>query len=131
MSGQIRSPRLYHDRGEVWEAEHYRRRCLDVSKLVRPEMVEEHRLNPFGYRTHHSLDLQRVDRLLKTYPANGTRHLPVLGDDGRWRIMAFRRHDSPTTLNEPVLETLDDAVHQIFLIRLAALSAFVQGQVDA
>jgi hypothetical protein len=128
MSERIRSPRAYHDRGEVWEAEHYRRRCLDVEPLVRPEMVEEHRTNPFGYRTHHTLELQRVDRLLKTYPADGTRHMPILGGDGRWRIMAFRRHAQAVTLDEPVLGTLDDAVHQIFLIRLEALQTFVRGQ---
>jgi hypothetical protein len=128
MSDRVRSPRAYHDREEVWQAEHFRRRCLDVVELVRPEMVEEHRGNPFGYRTHHSLGLQRVDRLLKTYPADGTRHMPILGADGRWRIMAFRRYDPPTTLDEPVLDTLDDAVHQIFLIRLAALRAFARGE---
>jgi hypothetical protein len=129
VSERIRSPRAYHDRAEVWEAEHYRRRCLDVIELVRPEMIEEHQRNPFGYRKHHSLELQRVDRFLKTYPADGVRFSPVLGEDGQWRILAFRRYDPPVTLDKPVLPSLDDAVHHVFLMRLDALKSLTRGAV--
>jgi hypothetical protein len=128
MSERIRSPRAYLDRAEVWEEEHFRRRCHDVIELFRPEMLDEHKSNPFGYREHHSLELQRVDRLLKTYPSGGLRYMPILGQDSQWRIMAFRRHEPPITLEEPLLGTLDEAVHHIFLLRLQALQAFVEGE---
>jgi hypothetical protein len=116
---------LYADRAEVWEAEHFRRRCLAVAPLVTPEMVEEHRRNPFGYRNHHSLALQRVDRLLKTYPASGARLSPVLGRDGKWKVMSFSREKEPK-LTEEVFSTLDDAVHAIFVMRLEALELTVE-----
>jgi hypothetical protein len=126
MSERVRTPGSYPDRGEAWEQVHFRRRCRSVADLVTQERIDEHRGNPFGYREHHSLDLQRLDRMLKTYPARDTRHMPVLAADGRWRILTFRRHQEPALLDTPVCDTLDDAVHQIFLIRVEALQRFVQ-----
>jgi hypothetical protein len=116
----IRTPAAYPDRGEVWEAEHYRRRCASVRHLMTEELLEEHRRNPFGYRDHHSLGLQRLQRMLKTYPANGVRYAPCLADGVHWRLMAFRRGRDPVLLDEPVLDTLEEAAHEMLLLRIGA-----------
>jgi hypothetical protein len=123
----LRTPGAYPDRAETWEQVHYHRRCMDVVGLVTPDIIEEHRGNPFGYRVHHSLALQRLDRALKTYPAAGRRLVPLLGDDGRWRIAQIRRDGDPIALEEPVCAALEDAVHQVFLMRVKALSEYVEG----
>lgn len=121
MSERLRDPAAYPDRAEAWEAEHHRRRCASVAPLVTDELIAEHARDPWGYRAHHSLALQRVNRLLKTYPWGGERHMPVHGEDGRWRIMVLRRDAEPALLDGFAAGTLDEAVHEIFLRRVERL----------
>jgi len=130
-SMKLRSAKQYHDKAEQWEAEHYRRRCIDLAKQIIPELVEEHQANPLAIGKQHSLLLQRIDRLLKTYPANGRRLLPMLGHDGLWRIMELRRYEQAQLLNEPIFKTLEDLVHYLFKVRLDALKAVAGEMHDA
>jgi len=124
---KLRSPAKYHDKSELWEAEHFRRRCVDLAQHVNAELVKEHQANPFAFRKHHSLVLQRVDRLLKTYPAAGRRLLPVLGADDIWRVMVLRREEPAQLLDEPKFKTLEEIVHHIFKLRLESLKTFAAG----
>jgi len=127
---KLRSSANYHDKSEVWEAEHFRRRCVDLARQVVPEIIAEHQSNPLAFRKHHSLLLQRIDRLLKTYPADGRRLLPVLGPDERWRVMELRKETPARLLKTPVFATLDAIIHHIFMIRIESLKAFAGGLHD-
>jgi len=121
---KLRSPARYHDKSEVWEAEHFRRRCVDLAPYVVPEIIQEHQANPLAFGQHHSLLLQRIDRLLKTYPAAGRRLLPLLGADNRWRVMVLRRKQPAQLLHEPTFTRLEAIVHHIFKLRLECLNTF-------
>jgi len=124
---KLRSPGKYHDKSELWEAEHFRRRCIDLAQYATPGLIEEHRVNPFAFRKHHSLVLQRIDRLLKTYPSQGRRLLPVLGVDEIWRVMVLHRDKPAQLLGEPRFKTLEEIVHHIFKVRLESLKTFAAG----
>jgi len=128
---KLRSPARYHDKSEVWEAEHFRRRCVDIAQCVVPEIILEHQANPLAFGQHHSLLLQRIDRLLKTYPAAGRRLLPLLGADNRWRVMVLRREQPAQLLHEPTFITLEAIVHHIFKLRLECLNTFAEATYNA
>lgn len=117
----LSEPAAHPDRAEVWEAEHYRRRCHDVAPLLKDELIEEHHQNPWGYRRAHSLELQRLERLFKTYPANGVRYLPCTLNRGEWRVGAVTRDHPLVILEQPRANSLEEIVHEIFLLRVAAL----------
>jgi len=128
---KLRLPGKYRDKSELWEAEHFRRRCIDLAQYATQDLIEEHRASPFAFRKHHSLVLQRVDRLLKTYPRAGRRLLPVLGADELWRMMELRRDTPAQLLGEPTFKTLEEIVHHIFKVRLESLKTFAAGVHDA
>jgi len=124
---KLRTPAKYHDKAELWEAEHFRRRCVDLAPQVVPAIIEEHQANPLAFGKHHSFLLQRIDRLLKTCPADGQRLLPLLGADNLWRVMVLRREQPAQLLHEPTFMSLDTIVHHIFRLRLGCLQSFSGG----
>lgn len=128
MSACITTPSSYPDRSEQWEAEHHRRRCAAVAPLITDKVIEEHRCNPFGYRDHHSLALQRLDRLLKTYPSGGSRLVPILEASGDWRILERRRFSDDRIVDKVEAGSLEEIVHDIFLRRIAALRTMLEAQ---
>ena len=98
--------------------------------LLTDELVEEHRRSPLG---PHSDPLGRISHYLRR-GVSGERHLVLsLSSNGPWRIGAIvdDRSSGGLRLLDDEYQSAQEALHAVFLIRLAALSATHEAESSA
>jgi hypothetical protein len=121
MNTELCNPFAYSDRAETAEFYHHARRLQFIKSTISDDYISEHLNNPFAYRVHHSLTLQRIDRFLKTYPIGGKRLAVLLDTDNYWKISVLQRDAPSYILSGEQFETLSEAVHRVFVIRFNSL----------
>ncbi|MGF6757444.1 hypothetical protein [Paraburkholderia sp. GAS42] len=90
-------------------------------RLVREDLIEEHRLKPLG---HHSDALARLAFILGNGPHAGKYAIRVVEPFKAYKIVSFSgvRGVPPTTVDETTYASPDEAYHAIFLRRLADIT---------
>jgi branched-chain amino acid transport system permease protein len=122
----IRDPRAYPDREQAWRVLHLAHRFRDVGALVTDALVAEHAANPLGLRPHfHSPALQRVVNTLRTHPIRARYELLDAG--GAFDLIAIERGAPPAVVPGVRYATFEDAVHGLFLRRIAELRSLLEG----
>lgn len=95
-----------------------------VFSLATEELVAEHRANPLGIRPNfHSAALQEVLGYFRSHPSDGRYVACRTGRGPGWGIAVTREGRAPSILADREFETLDDARHAAFLIRVGQLRA--------
>jgi hypothetical protein len=91
-----------------------------LSALVTPELIDEHRRRPIGA---HSSELERVLRHLRRQPTAGKYVLVCTRRDAEWAIgrLSGVRGIGPEIAGDERFGSLAAAEHGVFLKRLAAL----------
>ena len=126
----ISQPRSHRDRFEDFYAVFDRARRSEVQASVanHPEIVDEHRANPLGHHGPHSPALQRVQNYLRSQPALGKYCICTSEPWLEYRIaLIVERGAPPVVLDEPVFAGEEEAMHGVFLRRLADLAAAENG----
>jgi branched-chain amino acid transport system permease protein len=91
-----------------------------IQPLVTPDLIEEHRSNPFG---QHSPTLDMVLTFLRSDPVRTIPRLVVvtITPEREWAIGEHsRRRGVPVRVRPGIYESVDEIEHAIFLERLKA-----------
>ena len=126
----ISQQRSYRDRAEDFYAVFDRARRNEIRATVanHPEIVAEHRANPLGDHGPHSPPLQRVQNYLRSQPALGKYCICTSEPWLEYRIAVIvERGAPPVVLDEPVYASEEEAMHGLFVRRLADLAAAENG----
>ena len=93
-----------------------------VRSLVSAELIEQHRRRPFG---RHGYELTAVLNYFRTSNISGKFALLALNAMGPYRVIALSgvRGAVPTWVSDAVYETVDEAEHAVFVLRVEALLA--------
>jgi branched-chain amino acid transport system permease protein len=121
----VSRPDFHRDRSSDFYAFFDTRRRREIHALVadNPEIVDEHRTNPLGYDGPHSPVLQRVQNYLRTQPIVGKYCICTSEAWLEYRIgLIAELGAEPVVLDEPVFATEEEAMHGVFLRRLADLA---------
>jgi hypothetical protein len=125
--GGLRNPADYPDREQVWRTIQRRRRFGDAAELITPEVIAEHAANPRGRRPHfHSLPLQQILTCLRAEPPRARYEL--LATAGAFELIAIERGRPPTIVPGVRHASFDEALHALFLRRVAELRAVLAGE---
>ena len=122
----ISQPDSHRDRADDFYSFFDRKRRMEIGAIVigHPEIVEEHRANPLGHRGPQSPALQRVQNYLRSQPVLGKYCICTSEPWLEYRIaVVVERGAPPVVLDEPVFATEEEAMHGVFLKRLADLAA--------
>jgi branched-chain amino acid transport system permease protein len=120
----LTDPAEYRDRALDWYEFYDRERRHEIRAILReqPEIIEEHRANPVGYREFHSPPLQRVLNYLRAQPVLGKYYIYSSDPWEEYRIAVIvGRGAAPEILPEPVFATEEEAMHGVFMKRVEAL----------
>jgi hypothetical protein len=116
-------PNDYDDRALVWYGYHDRIRREEIRNLIDDELIAEHEANPIGYRQFHSPRLQRVLNYFRTQPVLGKYFVYATEPWEEYRIAIVReRGQPPDILEEPIFGSEEQAMHGVFLRRVADLA---------
>ncbi|WP_018099321.1 hypothetical protein [Sinorhizobium meliloti] len=122
MAGISDPTRYVNKEVEHFHPVHHALRRKHMRKLVTPEIIEEHRRNPLGYRPHfHSWPLHHLLGYFRTQPDSAYLMPYQYPDKATFGIAVSRRGEQPVVMRGKVFETLDEARHAIFEIRVAEL----------
>ena len=122
----ISQPRSHRDRAEDFYGVFDRSRRSEVRATVanHPEIVDEHRANPLEDHRPHSPTLQCVQNYLRSQPALGKYCICTSEPWLEYRIAVIvERGAPPVVLDEPVFASEGEAMHGVFVRRLADLAA--------
>jgi len=125
-SEALTRPEQFRDRAGDWYAYYDSERRKEVLQLLdeHPELVEEHAANPNGYRNYHSPTLQRVLNYFRQAPVLGKYYVYASVPWQEYRIaIVTERGKSPDVLDTPVFASEEEAMHGVFLRRIADLRA--------
>ena len=119
----LSNPHDYQDRALVWYEYHDHVRRDEIRSLINDEVIGEHEANPTGYRQFHSPRLQRVLNDFCTQPIVGKYFVYATEPWEEYRIGIVReRGQPPEILDEPVFGSEDEAMHGVFVRRVAELT---------
>jgi len=119
----VSDPTRYVDKDvEHFHPVHHALRRSHMRKLVTSEIVEEHRRNPLGYGPDfHSWPLHHLLGYFRTQPDSAYLMPYQYPDKMTFGIAVSKRGASPTILEDKVFDTVDEARHAIFEMRVAEL----------
>jgi hypothetical protein len=117
-------PSDFPDKGMVWWEHYDRRRRAEIAGLIDADVIAEHEANPLGYRSFHSPRLQRILNYFRSQPILGKYFVYASEPWREYRIaMVVERGEPATILDEPVFATEEEAMHGVFMRRIADLRA--------
>jgi hypothetical protein len=107
----------------AWAAARHRY-ATQVAPRITPELIEEHRADPFG---RHSIDLEIVLRFLRRDLVNTRPRYVIVAErpyESAFRVGENpRRPGAPITVADERYATEEEAQHAVFLRRLRDLAA--------
>lgn len=117
MSGRTAEVR---DRDHIYQQRFDARLRAHLRRLITPAMIAEHRANPVG---RHSDSLERVLNYFRRAPLDGKYALLELEPNRKYRIVATTARDGgpPRDMGDPIYTDKNDALHAVFLKRVAEL----------
>jgi hypothetical protein len=117
-------PSHHHDKAHDWIEYFGAQRRQEILDLLTDEIIDEHKANPIGYRKFHSPELQRVLNYFRTQPILGKYYVYSSEPWEDYRIaVVVERGKAPAILEEPVFASEEEAMHGVFLRRVADLRA--------
>jgi hypothetical protein len=120
----LATPSDFPDKAQDWDEEFDRRRRPEIERLLTDDVIAEHEANPLGYRDFHSWELQRVLNYFRAQPVLGKYFVYASKPWEEYRIaVVVGRGEPPAILSEPVFVTEEEAMHGVFMRRVADLRA--------
>ena len=117
-------PAEYPNREEDWRRRFDEERRKEISSLLTDELVAEHQANPLGYRNFHSPELQKVLNYFRTRPILGKYAIYASRPWEEYRIAVItERGEMAKVLDEPVFGSEEEAMHGVFMRRVADFQA--------
>lgn len=124
----MRNPRRYRDKaGTDLFAFRNRIRRREVLNLISDALIAEHARDPIGRRPDfHTKDLQEVLGYLRAFPSDGRYVACRLEEVDQWGIAVTRPGLVPERVSHVAFDTLDEARHAAFLLRVEQLELSVK-----
>jgi hypothetical protein len=123
-AGTVALPRMCRDRSADWLAYYHSVRVNEVAGLLTDAVIDEHGANPTGYRAPHSPRLQRVLNYMRTQPALGKHFIYTEQAWSDYRIATIGgRGETLRLVGDASYSSEEEAMHAVFLIRVAAIRA--------
>ena len=117
-------PSHHRDKAQDWTKYFDLQRRQEILDLLTDEIIAEHKANPIGYRKFHSPGLQRVLNYFRTQTILGKYYVYSSEPWEDYRIaVVVERGKAPAILEKPVFASEEEAMHGVFLRRVADLRA--------
>ena len=118
----IDDPGKYRDRTGDWMAFFNDVRSRELSAMLSPEIIEEHRKDPRGQETRHSEILQQILNHIHNMPTDGKSFAYAEVPHRAYKMgIMHARGVPPTMFHDTVYASEKEAVHAVFLQRLEQL----------
>lgn len=115
----IENPANYIDKTGDWMSFFQNVRRRELSAIVTPEIINEHRDDPRGQETRHSEELQQILNHIHNMPIDGKSFVYVESPNEVYKIgLMHARGVPPTIFQEQSYCTEREAVHAVFLQRI-------------
>lgn len=113
-------PSNYRDKSSDWYDYFDKKRRKEIFDIINthPDIIEEHKKNPVGYRDHPSPQLQRVHNYFRMQPTFGKYYIYAEKEWNTYRIAEVREFGELPVLLDGEFDTEEEAMHAVFLQRI-------------
>lgn len=118
----IEEPTKYQDKTGDWMAFFNEVRSRELSAMLTPEIIAEHKDDPRGQETRHSEVLQQILNHIHNLPTDGKSFVYAEVPHHKYKMgIMHARGIAPTIFHDTVYSNEKEAVHAVFLQRLEQL----------
>lgn len=122
----VTDPAACRDRSLEWMDYFYRRRGAEIAEMIDDDLMTEHERNSDQNLGHHSTTLHLVLNYFRGAPIIGKEFVYAVKPHEQYRIGLITARGVPAELlDDTVYATEKEAIHAVFLARVAKLRATV------